>query len=169
MLLLHGFDGNRPLTLLLPAQWRLTYDGVDVGRHLHGQVPPLSTTAMTTLLLCCPPPSCLTLSTPTPLSLCCPLPPRLAPPPLPPPSCHIVRHLPTAWQFFHCLFTASSYPPCLLSLSCPLPALDALSMRTLPPSLLPQPSPLQQMRAPILVKKATAFATAVVPLLVQGT
>ncbi len=92
-------DGSPPLLLL--AQRRLTCDGVDVGGHPHGRVPPSSADATTTLLLCRPPPACLASSDPSPLSSCRLLPACLAPPPPPPPSSHVVRRMPTAHAGVH--------------------------------------------------------------------
>ena len=58
-------------------------------------------------------------------------------------------------------------PP--LSLSRPLPTLATASAKPSPPPLLPKPPPHQQMKVPILAKKATVFAMAVAPCLAQGT
>ena len=69
--------------------------------------------------------------------------------------------------------TASSlHPPpppsrSLQTVHCRL--LHAASARTSPPPLSPHPPPHQRTKASILTKKATAFATAMVPLLARGT
>jgi hypothetical protein len=47
--------------------------------------------------------------------------------------------------------------------------LHAVSARTSPPPLSPQPPPCERTKASILAKKATAFATAIAPLLTRGT
>ena len=47
--------------------------------------------------------------------------------------------------------------------------LHAVSARTLPPPLSTQHPPRQRTKASIIAKKATAFATAVAPLLARGT
>jgi hypothetical protein len=83
--LLSGFKDDESPPLLLLARRQLTHDGVDVGGHPHGWIPPSSAAAMMTLLLCRPPLACLTSSDPSPLFACRPLPARLAPPPPPPP------------------------------------------------------------------------------------
>ncbi len=168
--LLSGFDDDGSPPLLLLVRRQLTCNGVDAGGHPHGWIPPSSATAMTTLLLCHPPPACLASSNPSPLSSCCPLPTRLAPPPPPPPSCHVVRRLPTVRKHCHRLVPVSSFSSSLhpLSSNCPLHTLAAASMRTLLPPLLPQSPPHQQTKAPILVKKAMIFSSAVAHFLARG-
>jgi hypothetical protein len=167
---LSGFNDNGSPPLLLLARRQLTCDGVDVGGHPHRRVPPSSAAVTTTLLLCCPSPTCLASSNPSPLLSCRPLPARLAPPPLPPPSCHVVCRLPTARKHCHRLVPASffSSSPHPLSLNCPLHTLAAASVRTLLPPLSPQSPPHQRTKVPILAKKAMMFSSAVVHFLVRG-
>jgi hypothetical protein len=57
----------------------------------------------------------------------------------------------------------------MLSSNHPPPTLAVASMRTLLPPLLPQFSPCQQSKTPILAKKATMFSMALAHLLEQGT
>jgi hypothetical protein len=77
------------------------------------------------------------------------------PAPSTPPSHHVAHPLPTMRQHCHRLITVSSFFPRPRSSNRPLPALPATSARTAPTSLLPQPPPCQQMKAPILVEKAS--------------
>jgi hypothetical protein len=168
--LLSGFDNNGSPPLLLLARRQLTRDNVNVGRHPHGRVPLSSAAATTTLLLCCLPPACLAVSNPSPLLLCCPLPACLALPPLPSPSCHVIRHLPTTCKHCHRLVPASSFSssPHPLSSNCPVHTLAAVSVRTLRLPLSPQSPPHQQTKVPILAKKAMMFSLAIAHFLVQG-
>jgi hypothetical protein len=160
---LSGFNDNGSPPLLLLERRRLTHDSVDIGGHPHGRVPPFSAAPTTTLLLCRPPPACLASSDPSPLLLCRPLPARLALPPLPPPSCHVICCLRTARKHCHCLVPMSSFSfsPHPLSSNCQLHTLAAASMRSLLPPFLPQSPPHQQMKAPILAKKTMIFSLAV--------
>ncbi len=105
---LQGFEDDGSPPLILPVQWQLKRNGVDVGRRLHRRIPPSSAAKTKTLLLCRPPPACLVLSAPSPpccvvyflLALPCPAPsarPLLSccPPPAQragtsPPPCHRV-------------------------------------------------------------------------------
>jgi hypothetical protein len=152
-------------------QQQLMRNGVDIGGYPHGRAPPSSAATMTTLLLCHPLPASLASSTPSPLLSRCPLPAHLAPPPLPPPSGHVVCRLPAAHKNCHRLVPASSFSssPHLLSSNCPLPTLAAASMKTLLPPLSPQSPPCHQRKALILAKKATMFSMAVEHLLLLGT
>ncbi len=82
---LPGFDNDGSPPLLLLARRQLTRNGVGVGGHPHGWIPPSSAAVTTTLLLCCPLPACLASSGPSALLPCRPLLARLAPHPPPPP------------------------------------------------------------------------------------
>ncbi len=108
----------------------------------------------------CLPPACLKLSPPPPLLSYCPPPAWLMLPPLLHPPSHCAVHLPpTVRQHSHRLVTAYSSSPRQRALFDPL----------LRPPLPPQPPPHQGTKASIHPKKTTVFATAVVPLLAQGT
>jgi hypothetical protein len=168
--LLFGFDDDGSLPLLLLARRQLTRDGIDIGRHPHGRVPPSSAATTMTLLLCRPTPACLALPDPSPLSTCCPLPACLAPPSPPPPSRHVIRRLRIVRKHCHRLVPASSFSssPQPLSSNCPLHTLAATSMRTLLPPLPTQSPPHQRTKAPILAKKSIMFSSAVAHVLARG-
>jgi hypothetical protein len=84
-------------------------DGVDVGRHLHGWVPPSSAVVTTTLLLCCLPLACLASSAPFPPLVVSSA--SRSPPPAPsaPPPLVMFHRLPVARKHCHHLIPASSF------------------------------------------------------------